>query len=354
MSVAPISPVHDAASELGRSKSGLGKEVPFERTSANAFYRSAVLSTASVASNVLTLFIITTYATFQSTGDDLLSIGFQIHTMAFPLIAMILILDMKVEYIFRERIYYGLLDEGVLLDFDSDDSVPEYFWKSRTAKYIVISVLILVVTCLTLLQIGALFTTGVLSLTLLASVYDIRQLEQKLVSLNKFVDKDPRKCAEFLNDIVQSDNVVSEDAVALEMLTIKFAHAKVSKAHKKDKDGLRNARAELASQGIVVTFESLAEKLKQSSDTSIDPREQRKLLHKEIKSEFNWMDRWDQGLEHGRWATTPKHAFTITEDLQFVGNMSKLKAIMGSAVLIVEIYGLVQLIQGSTSCITGE
>lgn len=365
MSVAPISPASEhvpapdegeagEVNDLERAESGVGKDVPFQRTSAWDFFLQAALKTGSVGATVLTLFIITTYATFQSTGSNLAATLFQIHTMLFPLIAMSLILEMKIEYIFRERAYYALLDEGVLVDF-VDESISTFLRNSRIAQYIVGSVAILAITCMGLLQIGAFFTVTTLSLSLINEVHGIRKLEENLVSVNKFVDSDPRACARFLNDVAQNDNVIPEAVVALELRRIKLAHAKVTKANPKNTEDLARAREELVvGQGVVISFEALAQKLKEGPKLPADVNEEAQALNQEIKGEFGWYKRYKYDLQRNRWATADKHVFATPEDTTFCARMQRLKVAMYGFVVLVEIYGFYQLIVGSTACVTGE
>jgi len=104
----------------------MGKQLPYLRATDRELQGKALSSTVGVASSVFTLFILTTYATTNTATADWAFYLLQLHTMAFPLVAMVLIVEMKIEYVFREWMYYRLLDEGVLLDFEDEETLLQF------------------------------------------------------------------------------------------------------------------------------------------------------------------------------------------------------------------------------------
>lgn len=324
----------------------------------------------SLATGVTTLYILTTYAALQySDNTSALYVGFQLHTMIFPLIAMGFISDMFIEYTWRELVYYRLLDEGVLVDLSDEGTLQSFIKSSWIAWYIIASTVLLVWSVLfKTIQWAAIFTIVTLSGALIGKVYKIRTLEARLISVNKFIERDYVKASQFLANVAKNQHIVSEGEVRLAVLAVKLAYARVDHEHQqkrgpfglrgsKEDDRIKSAQyAELRERGVVLDFAQLALELKGRPRMCEDDLAQ---AFKEFKAQTSAFGSWfklSQRLTRARWASCAFHVYIFTrkEDVRFCKVLLNFFKASLVALLVVEVYGAVALSTGEAACLTGD
>mmetsp|Transcript_5300 Transcript_5300/g.15725 ORF Transcript_5300/g.15725 Transcript_5300/m.15725 type:complete len:359 (-) Transcript_5300:301-1377(-) len=323
-----------------------------------------------VASPILTLFLIAVFVAYQSAshpvdGDDgnrVFLLVFVLYIMMFPLLSMLFLINLKFEYIMREWAYYGLLKEGVLIDFDDDNaSVFSVIGSSPIGWYMVISGSFLLLACAFFGQWGLFFAVLIIIAPLVLQIYEMRQVESNLISVNKFIGEDnPLQQAEILHGIVFRQDIIHEADVAIEFTRMKLVFWKaegeaLTKANAKEER--KKLATALDADGIRFDFKFIADKLKRlpASTTKgargVDVQARRSQLQYELSAFRAGIKRpcWEGGFGiranawswESWWASDIQDYMRLSKDEKFFKTlMSYTKGVGLIVVLAIEVYGL--------------
>lgn len=225
------------------------------------------------------------------------------------------------------------------------------------------------VTVATFLQIGAMFTVLTMSAGLMNSIYSIRQLEVNLVSVNKFVERDPKACSAFLADICRGERIVSSRELQLYCTKIKAAHAAVDYEFPgKDRAQERDAaHRKLVDEGAVLDFVKLGQAAdaaennegeKDDGDAAENNEGENDDMFSlesvnETLAKFTLWPRYKHSLVLTRWATGVNF-FVHEQDREFARVMGRIRVMCSVMTLLVEIYGFYALSTGTARCTTKE
>ena len=212
------------------------------------------------------------------------------------------------------------------------------------------------VTVATFLQIGAMFTVLTMSAGLMNSIYSIRQLEVNLVSVNKFVERDPKACSAFLADICRGERIVSSRELQLYCTKIKAAHAAVDYEFPgKDRAQERDAaHRKLVDEGAVLDFVKLGQAADAAENNEGEKDDMFSLESvNETLAKFTLWPRYKHSLVLTRWATGVNF-FVHEQDREFARVMGRIRVMCSVMTLLVEIYGFYALSTGTARCTTKE
>jgi hypothetical protein len=360
--------------------------LPFTRPNDWDLAFKAGCSVLGMASQVLTLFVITTYMTLSSTYwygyPALVRIMLQSLTMVFPLVATLLISDLKTEYAFREWVSYKMLDEAVLVVFDEPTHPVLVARSSPISIYIAGSLSLLLVTALSSWQAAPVAIVCALSMNLIYQVYSSRQLEPSLISLHRFAKGDPTKSAAFLTDVSAGGRVLNASKLQLRCTAAKLRHAQVD-LELKEARAREAAHQKLSAEGFLVDFKGIARELSdawerkvshdgEASDSATEDGDARRakavectgaedaatLKHLEAElGKRSIIERvraaGHNPLSLARWAVNNR--FARTEDATFAVYMQWLRHCALGLALLVEGYGIYALTTGtSVACLAGS
>jgi hypothetical protein len=358
-----------------REQTGLPFDTPGDDELVTKMYTHVLF----LSSTVLTLFLIAAYAAMSAhrsvlgAFDSLFALRFVLlaNVLCFPLVAMVLIVGMAREYVMREWFYYRLLGHRLIVDFENRELLSNFVYTSSVAWYVCVSTLLLFAVIR--LQPAPLLAAAALSGKLLSQIYSLRQLEVRLVSLNKVLEHQPQLALQFVQTIVAGSRRRPEASARRLVLRIKLARARAGIAGSEEWYAPWLARGTIAEQveaveaasgaastddseeraPLLLSFDRLAKALAAAAPE--DESAESEAFREDVRP-LDWPRRLSHVVLDNLWATCGPELFREPVDRDFVRHVQIAYRLCIGAALLINLYGAMRtgLGAGAGGCVVGH